>query len=130
LASQSLNEHAVLWRHVFLKKPRKYSVVVDKRSEPLRDLTVCWVKELSQDRGDGLLLQLDMRSQLSINIVEERGADILQPCFLGLRVGARECAQSDRPGIVRELFALFYCQFAEKGNRVWSIVANVGADEI
>ena len=114
MACQSLNEHAVLWRNVLLEKSREYSLVVDKRSEPLGNLTICWIKELSQDCGDGLLLQLDMRSQLTINILEERGADILQPCFLGLRISARECAQPDRPSIVCKLLALFRRQFAEE----------------
>ena len=84
LACKRFREHAVLGAHILVEKPRQDAVIVDKRSEPLRDLTISRVEELRKHHLDCLLLRFDMSTQLPVDVGDQRSAYILKPRLLSL----------------------------------------------
>lgn len=113
-----------------LEQASKHTLVVHERGQPLGHLPILGVKEAPEHARDRLLLRLDMRLELTIDVAEQRRAHVLEACLLGLRVGVGQRPESDGPRVVGELLPLALRQLAEDVHRVGAGISDLGGDEV
>ena len=117
-------------REVPVKQAGERALIGDERGEPLGDLPIVRIEVPRHHGGNRLLLAVDVIAELSVDVGDQLGPNLLQPGLLGGDVGVVDSVQANPPRVLGKPIALRRGQIPEQGDALRTAVAHLGGNQV